>query len=114
MELSHTGFCTVLDHTVDGQHTQQALIDALIDLHERWLSHRAGYQSTQFLASIDGAHVLSIVRWNNESAFRAFEASPDNATVMADIQQTLSGLAGLSDTRINRFRLRHQVSAGTS
>jgi heme-degrading monooxygenase HmoA len=106
--MGDTGFCTVLDHSVDGQHTQRTLIDALADVHERWLCHHPGYRLGQFLASLDSRRVLSVVQWDTEAAFAAFETSSDHAAVMADIQQALNRLPGLTDTRIDRFHaLRH-------
>jgi C-6 monooxygenase len=112
--LDRTEFCTVLDHAVDGQCTQQGLIDALVTVHERWLRRRPGYRSAQFLASLDGRQVLTIVRWGTESDFRAFETSPDNATVMADIQRTLDGLPGLTGTRVSRYRLWRDIGPAGS
>lgn len=106
--MESPGFCTVLDHRVDGRHTQRALIDALAGVHERWLCTYAGYRSTQFLASVDGHRVLSLVQWDTEVDFAAFEASNEYAAVMADIQAALDALPGLTGTDISRFHpLRH-------
>ncbi|GAB2854798.1 hypothetical protein GCM10022221_62880 [Actinocorallia aurea] len=107
--MAHTEFCTVLDHAVDGPTAQQGLIDALAAVHGRGLGHRPGYLSTRFLASADGRRVLGIVRWRSEADFRAFEASPDNATVMADVQRALDGVPGLSGTHVSRYRLAREI-----
>ncbi|MER7007410.1 hypothetical protein ABT297_30805 [Dactylosporangium sp. NPDC000555] len=104
-------FCTVLEHRVDGTGTQRSLVDALAGVHERWLAHRAGYVSGEFFASLDGRQMLSVVRWESEADFAAFEASSDHPAVMADIQQELERLPGLTDTRVSRFRVLRRVEA---
>jgi heme-degrading monooxygenase HmoA len=109
--MTEAGLWTVLDHRVEGDDVQRALIGALAVVHERWLPTFPGYHSTQFLASPNGRRVLSVVRWTSEADLANFEASGDHQAVMADVEAALAALPGPVDTDLSRFRLVRQVQA---
>jgi len=111
--VTHAGLWTVLEHRVEGDDAQRALIDALAVVHERWLPRFPGYHSTQFLASPDGRRVLSIVRWTSEADLASFEASGDHQAIMADVEAALATVPGLLDANLSRFHPVRQVQALT-
>ena len=55
---------------------QQALIDLLIEGTEKVIATRQGFISVTLLASLDGARVINIARWESADDVKATQSDP--------------------------------------
>lgn len=109
------GFYSVIDYTVDGEPTQNALIEAFATIQEEWVRFYPGYRSARLFASVDGSRVYNIVHWAGEADFRNFERVSDNAGRAAAIEIVLKSLSGKAEPRMSgppRYRLARAVEPG--
>ena len=109
------GFYSIIDYTVDGVETRQALVEAFVAIQQRWVRFYPGYRSARFFASTDGSRVYNIVHWASEADFRNFEANSDNAGRAAAIREALEGLGGRAQPRMAgppRYRIVAEVLPG--
>ncbi|MBX3213832.1 MAG: antibiotic biosynthesis monooxygenase [Labilithrix sp.] len=99
--MQDRGFYSIIDYTVDGPRTQEELIDAFVEIQERWVRFYPGYDSARLFASIDGLRVYNIVRWESEAAYRDFERDSDNVGRHAAIRRALDSLSGEAEARMS-------------
>lgn len=108
------GFYSIIDYTVDGPSTQQALIDAFAEIQERRVRHFPGYRSARFFASLDGTRVYNLVAWDSADDWRHFDETDDLEARTADIRDALERLPGHAEPRMSgapRYRLVREVTA---
>lgn len=94
------GFYSIIDYTVDGPDTRDALVRAFAEIQERWVSTHPGYRSARFHASTDGTRVLNIVHWASEADYRTFVETSDTEGRMAAIAAALAELPGKAELRM--------------
>ncbi|MDF2824068.1 MAG: hypothetical protein K0R68_1476 [Mycobacterium sp.] len=88
------GFYSIIDYAVDGERTQQELIEAFAEIQRRWVSFYKGYCGATLFASIDGRRVYNIVKWASRNDFEDFELNSDTAGRIAAIEAAVSGVSG--------------------
>ncbi|WP_405097562.1 antibiotic biosynthesis monooxygenase family protein [Micromonospora sp. NBC_01412] len=104
-----SGFYSIIDYPVDGPDVARELVETFAEIQERWVRHHPGFRSARFLASLDGARVIAIVHWASEAHLRMFEGSPETEGLGAAIRQALDGLPGVTEPRMDRFRVLREV-----
>lgn len=110
-----TSFYSIIDYAVDGARTQSELIDAFIELQERWVRFYPGYRSARLFASLDGTRVYNVVHWASEADYRHFEATSDTEGRIAAIEAAVAGVSGRAEPRMTGapwFRIAHEVTPG--
>lgn len=105
--MSDERFFSIIDYEVDGPTSQQQLIDAFVDVQERWVRSHDGYLSARLLASVDGRRVYNLITWASEEQFRRFEEESDTEGRMAALAAAVEGVSGWAEPRMTgppRFR----------
>jgi C-6 monooxygenase len=113
--MESDGFYSIIDYEVDGPGSQRELVDAFVELQERWVRFYPGYRSARIFASVDGRRIYNVVHWASEEDYRRFEATSDTAGRSAAIQAAVDGVSGWAEPRMTgapRFRLARQVGPG--
>ncbi|WP_394827195.1 antibiotic biosynthesis monooxygenase family protein [Pendulispora albinea] len=108
-------FYSIIDYTVDGTKTQHELVEAFVELQERWVRFYPGYHSARIFVSLDGSRVYNIVRWESEADYRHFEATSDTAGRVAAIRGALDGLSGKAEPRMSgkpHYKVVREVGPG--
>jgi C-6 monooxygenase len=109
------GYYSIIDYAVDGPRSQRELVDAFVDLQERWVRFYPGYRSARIFASVDGTRVYNLVHWATEADFQHFESTSDTAGRVAAIDAAIEQVSGWAEPRMSgppRFRVAAEVGPG--